>query len=161
MNTDLLAKLREEALALSSRAWNSRCGSPDCGIASNLASEAADAIERLESEIKALQRDNLSFEAAIEADGRRIAELERSLATKEQFAAGLLEDMDGLRAALQAAMGDAKRLEFMILHPEISILGDDHRGWLACDRRNGLTIIARDYGNFREACDAAMETTKS
>lgn len=77
MNTDLLAKLREEALALSSKAWNSRCGGPDCGIASNLANEAADAIDSLESEVKALQRDNLSFEAAIEADGRRIAELER------------------------------------------------------------------------------------
>jgi len=36
-------------------------------------------ITRLESEVKALQRDNLSFEAAIEADGRRIAELEREL----------------------------------------------------------------------------------
>lgn len=45
--SDLVKRLRDETSRLDQRAFNDRCGSPDCALASILADEAADAIERL------------------------------------------------------------------------------------------------------------------
>lgn len=61
----LQERLREAGLDLSARGWRDSCGSPDCGIASNLANEAALALDAQEKRIKELEgglRDFLAWD---------------------------------------------------------------------------------------------------
>ena len=51
----LQERLREAGLDLSARGWRDSCGSPDCGIASNLANEAALALDAKDERIKELE----------------------------------------------------------------------------------------------------------
>lgn len=61
--TDIVERLHDEATRLMGRAFGESCGSPDCGLAANLATEAADTIERLRAELKA-QRSAVVRECA-------------------------------------------------------------------------------------------------
>ena len=51
----LQERLREAGLDLSARGWRGSCGSPDCGIASNRANEAALALDANDERIKELE----------------------------------------------------------------------------------------------------------
>ena len=54
----LQERLREAGLDLSARGWRDSCGSPDCGIASNLANEAALALDAKDARIKELEGES-------------------------------------------------------------------------------------------------------
>ena len=63
--SDLVERLRSEATNLASNGWQTNCCSPGCGIASNLATEAADRIEQLEAQLNSAKKDTEKLRIAM------------------------------------------------------------------------------------------------